>query len=123
MGKPIKFWGSSKSDLTRFPDGAKRVAGFELRKVQQGLEPSDWKAFDAGAGTSGIYEIRVVDAESSGTYRVMYVAKFEDAIHVLHCFQKKTQKTTDADKKIIRDRFSDVREDVQAAITAKKKGK
>ncbi len=72
-----------------------------MGKVQAGLEPTDWKPFDdAGAGTK---EIRVKDA--SGIYRVMYVAKFEEAIYVLHCFQKKTRVTSKQDKTIAEARF------------------
>jgi phage-related protein len=37
-------------------------------------------------------EIRIRDA--AGAFRVLYVAKFGDAVYVLHCFQKKTQKTS-----------------------------
>jgi putative component of toxin-antitoxin plasmid stabilization module len=58
-----------------------------LGKVQAGFEPTDWKPLDdVGAGTR---EIRIRDA--TGIYRVMYVSKFEEAIYVLHCLQKKTQ--------------------------------
>jgi phage-related protein len=72
-----------------------------LGKVQAGLEPSDWKPFDnVGAGTK---EIRIKDA--SGIYRVMYVAKFEEAIYLLHCFQKKTQATGKQDKAIAEARY------------------
>jgi phage-related protein len=72
-----------------------------IRKVQAGLEPADWKPFDdVGPGTR---EIRIRDA--SGTYRVMYVAKFEEAIYVLHCFQKKTQVTSRQDKAIAAVRY------------------
>ncbi len=46
-----------------------------------------------GAGTR---EIRISDAK--GIFRVMYVAKFEEAVYVLHCFQKKTQATSKQDK-------------------------
>lgn len=52
------------------------------------LDPEDWKPFDdVGAGTK---EIRIKD--SQGIYRVMYVAKFEEAVYVLHCFQKKPRR-------------------------------
>ena len=72
-----------------FPEDPRRAAGFQLGKVQAGLEPEDWRAFDeVGAGTR---KIRI--RESSSIYRVMYVAKFEEALYVLHCFQKKTQVT------------------------------
>ena len=72
-----------------------------MGKVQAGLEPEDWKPFDdAGAGTR---EIRI--REASGIYRVMYVAKFEEAIYVLHCFQKKTQATSKHDRAIAAARY------------------
>jgi phage-related protein len=83
--KEIQWVGSSFDDLRTFPDDPRREAGFQLRKVQAGLDPSDWKPIDqVGAG---VREIRIKDAE--GIYRVIYVAKFEEAIYVLHFFQKK----------------------------------
>jgi phage-related protein len=76
-----------------------------LGKVQAGLEPEDWKPFDeVGAGTK---EIRI--REASGIYRVMYVAKFEEAIYVLHCFQKKTQATSKRDRAIAAARYRALR--------------
>jgi phage-related protein len=76
-------------------------AGFQLSKVQAGLDPADWKPFDdVGAGTK---EIRIRDA--LGIYRIMYIAKFEEAVYVLHCFQKKTQATGSRDKRIARARY------------------
>ena len=82
--KQIRWVGSSYNDLLAFPSDARKEAGFQLGKVQAGLEPAGWKPFDdVGAGTR---EIRLRDA--SGSYRVMYVAKFEEAIYVLHCFQE-----------------------------------
>ena len=88
-------------DLVAFPSESRSEAGFQLGKVQAGLEPADWKPFDeVGAGTK---EIRV--KEAGGIYRVMYVAKFEEAIYVLHCFQKKTQATSKHDKAIAQARY------------------
>ncbi|MCD0505299.1 type II toxin-antitoxin system RelE/ParE family toxin [Bordetella petrii] len=87
--------------MVEFPDDPRRDAGFQLSKVQAGLEPDDWKPFDdVGAGTR---EIRIRDA--SGIFRVMYVAKFEEAVYVLHCFQKKTQATSKRDKDIATARY------------------
>jgi phage-related protein len=69
--------------------------------VQAGLEPTDWKPFDEiGSGTR---EVRISDAK--GIFRVMYVAKFEDAICVLHCFQKQSQATSKQDKDIATARY------------------
>ena len=94
--KQIRWVGSAYDDLLAFPRDARKEAGFQLGKVQAGLEPADWKPFDdVGAGTK---EIRIRDA--TGIYRVMYVAKFEEAIYVLHCFQKKTQVIGKRDKAI-----------------------
>jgi phage-related protein len=99
--KEIRWAGSAYIDLLAFPQEPRREAGFQLGKVQAGLEPTDWKSFDdVGAGTK---EIRIKDA--SGVYRVMYVAKFEEAIYVLHCFQKKTQTTSKQDKAIAEARY------------------
>ncbi|WP_341668720.1 type II toxin-antitoxin system RelE/ParE family toxin [Alcaligenes sp. SDU_A2] len=84
-----------------FPVHARRQAGFQLGKVQAGLEPEDWKPFDeVGAGTR---EIRIW--ELGGAFRVIYVAKFEEALYILHCFQKKTQATQHQDKLIASARY------------------
>ena len=99
--KEIRWLGSSYGDLLAFPSETRKKAGFQLGKVQAGLEPEDWKPFDdVGAGTK---EIRIKD--SQGIYRVMYVAKFEEAVYVLHCFQKKTEATTKHDKDIAEARY------------------
>jgi phage-related protein len=90
--KPIKWIGGAKKDLMDFSDDARRQAGFELRSVQQGDLPSDFKPmFIVGRGVEEI-RIRTEDA-----YRIFYVARFEEAIYVLHAFQKKTQKTSRSD--------------------------
>lgn len=99
--KEIRWVGSAYDDLLDFPTEPRREAGFQLGKVQAGLDPDDWKPFDdVGSGTR---EIRLRD--TSGIYRVMYVAKFEEAIYVLHCFQKKTGATTKHDKDIVEARY------------------
>jgi len=68
------------------------------------LDPDDWKPFDdVGAGTR---EIRI--REANGIYRVMNVARFEEAVYVLHCFQKKTRATSKQDKCIAEARYRTV---------------
>lgn len=105
--KPIDWRGSSFKDLLDeniFSIDARRAAGTELRKVQRGVEPDDWKSFEEiGAGTK---EIRIKLAD--GAFRVMYVAKFPEAIYVLHCFKKKTQQTSQHDKEIAKLRYKAV---------------
>ena len=90
--KEIRFCGRSLDVLRGFPSDAKREAGYQLDRVQRGLEPNDWKPMPSIG--SGVREIRIMH---QGQYRVIYVARFADAIHVLHAFQKKTQKTRKQD--------------------------
>ena len=109
--KDIHWVGSSFDDLLAFPKAPRKEAGFQLGKVQAGLEPNDWKPFDeVGPGTR---EVRIRDAK--GIFRVMYVAKFEEAVYVLHCFQKKTQTTSKQDKDIATARYR--------AVVSERKGK
>ncbi len=99
--KDVRFVGCSLDDLKHFPAGARREAGFELSNVQAGLQPSDWKLMNTvGAGA---VEIRIKDA--AGICRVIYVARFEEAIYVLHAFQKKTRKTRKADIELAKARY------------------
>lgn len=91
--KPIAFVGSALDELRDFPEEARREAGYQLDRVQRGLDPDGWKPI-VGTGP-GIQEIRVRDA--SGAFRVIYVASFAEAIYVLHAFQKKTQQTPKRD--------------------------
>ena len=95
--KSITWMGSSLDDIKDdqiFTEVARKEAGHQLHRVQCGLDPVDWKPFEtAGKGTR---EIRI--KLDDGTYRVLYVAKFEETIYVLHCFQKKSQKTSTPDK-------------------------
>ncbi|MDD5241676.1 MAG: type II toxin-antitoxin system RelE/ParE family toxin [Sulfuricella sp.] len=103
--KPLKFIGSSEDDLAAFPNEAKGAAGHELWQMQLGLMPSDWKpVMNIGAGA---YEIRV---HVLGEWRVIYVAKFADAIYVLHAFQKKTQQTSKEDIALASARYKQLKE-------------
>jgi phage-related protein len=102
--KVLKFRGSALTDLRAFPTSARREAGYQLDKVQNGQAPTDWKPM-ATVG-KGVQEIRIRD--EAGAFRVIYAAKFGDAVHVLHCFQKKTQKTSKADLDTAAKRFADL---------------
>ncbi|BAO86927.1 type II toxin-antitoxin system RelE/ParE family toxin [Caballeronia cordobensis] len=99
--KEIRWVGSSYDDICEFPSIARREAGFQLGRLQVGLDPEDWKPFnDVG---SGVGEIRIRDI--NGIFRVMYVAKFEEAVYVLHCFEKRTQTTSKRDIEIAAIRY------------------
>lgn len=91
--KPVEFLGDSLEIVKTFPEAAKRQAGYQLDRVQNGLEPNDWKPMP-GIG-AGVCEIRIRD--SAGAFRIIYIACLADAVYVLHAFQKKTQKTARQD--------------------------
>lgn len=78
--------------------------GHQLDRVQQGLETDDWKPFSTVG--AGVREIRVKGTD--GIYRAMYAAKFEESVYVLHCFQKKTQATSQPDVQLARKRFREL---------------
>lgn len=91
--KQIEFLGDSLEKLRDFPETARKEAGVQLHKVQQGIEPSDWKPMTSVG--QGVREIRIRD--EAGIFRVLYIAKIEDKVYVLHAFQKKTQQTAKRD--------------------------
>ena len=99
--EPLRFVGSSHEDLKKFPDEVRRDAGFNLDAVQRGLEPENWKPMST-VGTN-VKEIRVRDP--SGAYRVIYLAAHPEAVYVLHCFQKKTEKASARDINLAKSRF------------------
>ena len=101
--KSLRFVGSSLDDLKDFPAEARRHVGYELHAVQAGLMPSDFKPM-LNVG-SVAYEIRV---KVLGEWRVIYVAKFDDAVYVLHAFQKKTQKTRKEDIDLAAKRYKQI---------------
>jgi phage-related protein len=109
--KRIRFVGSAKDDLSAFPNAARNRAGHELFMAQVGREPDDWKPMSVVG--PGAREIRVRD--EAGAFRVIYVARFEDAVYVLHAFQKKTQKTSRADLELAKERYRIARELAQGA--------
>lgn len=100
--KPIEFLGDSLRSLRGFPDDAKRDAGYQLDRVQHGLQPDDFKPMPTIG--KGVEEIRVRD--DSGAYRVIYTARLADAVYVLHAFQKKTQATSKRDIELAKQRFA-----------------
>lgn len=95
--------GASLEDLRDFPAEARKEAGYELRRIQRGLMPTDWKPMPSVG--SGVNEIRI---HTQIEHRVMYVAKFEEAIYVLHAFEKKSRQTRDTDLALARERLRQV---------------
>ncbi|MES9993120.1 MAG: type II toxin-antitoxin system RelE/ParE family toxin [Candidatus Thiodiazotropha sp.] len=90
--KGILFIGNSLQVIRAFPGDAKRETGYQLDRVQRGLDPTNWKPMTSIG--QGVREIRI---QEQGQWRIIYIAKFDDAIYVLHAFQKKAQKTPKPD--------------------------
>lgn len=95
--------GSSVEDVRAFPRDARQRVGYELYQVQCGLDPSDWKPM--GAIGAGVREIRI---HTKVEHRVIYIAKFAEAVYVLHAFEKKTRRTKPADVELARRRLAGV---------------
>ena len=102
--KPVSFMGNSLDEVRSFPDGARREVGFQIDRLQRGLDPDDWKPMPTiGAG---VRKIRV--REASGAFRVIYLATLPDAVYILHAFAKKTQATTKRDLDLATTRLRDL---------------
>jgi len=102
--KQVIWMGSSREDLKAFPRAARREIGYQLEQVQEGVDPDDWKPMTTVG--SGVREIRV--RESSGAFRCIYLATRPEGIYVLHCFQKKTRKTSQQDLDLAEKRFKSI---------------
>ena len=99
--KPVKWMGSSRVDIRAFADDARQDAGTQLRRVQNGLDPTDWRPMPS-IGIS-VKEIRI---HAQTENRVIYVAKFGEAVYVLHAFVKKSNKTEKRDIELAKRRFA-----------------
>jgi phage-related protein len=102
-GKPLVWVGSVLEDLRAFPQDARRQTGYQLRRVQLGLMPDDWKAMSSVG--QGVYEVRV---HTELEHRVLYIAKYDEAVYVLHAFEKRTRQTRQADIDLGRQRLAEV---------------
>ena len=95
--------GTTRHELRGFPTDARQVAGVQLWRVQRWLEPNDWKPMPTVG--LGVREVRVhTDLE----HRVIYLAKFDEAVHVLHAFRKRSKRTPKRDLEIARQRFREL---------------
>ena len=99
--KPVRWVGTSRNDIRDLAKDARQDAGTQLRRVQSGLEPTDWKPMPAIG--LGVKEIRIHTLTEN---RVIYVAKFAEAIYVLHVFVKKSEKTEKRDVDLAKRRFA-----------------
>lgn len=98
--KPIQWMGDSLARLREAPSDVSDDAGHQLELVQRGENPLDFRPMPAVG--AGVMEIRV---HSDNEYRVFYIARFEEAVYVLHIFAKKTRKTSKSDLDLGRQRY------------------
>jgi phage-related protein len=105
--KPVRFLGDTLKRLREFPEDARQDAGYQVDRLQRGMQPDDFKPMPAIG--RGVEEIRIWD--ESGTYRVIYTARLEEAVYVLHAFQKKTQTTAKRDIDTAKTRFAELMRD------------
>ena len=101
--KPLLWLGTSRKDVRAFPEVARGKVGHELFLVQQGLAPSDWKPI-ASVG-QGVVELRIHAGEE---FRVIYIARFEEGVYVLHAFDKRSRQTRAVDVELARKRLRDL---------------
>ena len=98
--KPLIWLGDSRDFVRRLPDVTRQVIGYGLDRIQHGTQPTDFKPMP-GIGL-GVYEMRV---HTEREYRVIYVARFIEAIYVLHGFVKKSQRTPMSDINLAATRY------------------
>jgi phage-related protein len=96
--KPLFWVGSSKEDLSEFPDEVKRMMGFALHLAQTGQKHVDSKPLKTFKG-AGVLE--VVQEHDGNAYRAVYTVRFADSVYVLHAFQKKSKKGIATPKSVI----------------------
>lgn len=104
--KDVEFLGTSLEVVRAFPQEARREVGFQIERLQNGLEPDSWKPMKTIG--KGVRELRV--RQSNGAYRVIYLATLPNAIYVLHAFEKKTQATPQKDIDVAIARFKTLNE-------------
>lgn len=100
--EPISFLGDSLQRLRHFPEDARQDAGFQLDQVQRGKQPSDFNPMPSVG--KGVEELRIWD--EAGTYRVVYLARLQDAVYVLHAFQKRSRATSRSDIETAKGRYA-----------------
>lgn len=96
--RELRWQGSSLEDLRGFPEDVQDVMGFALSEVQLGRTPLAAKVMH-GLG-SGVWEIR--DSFQGDAFRAVYVVRFEDAVYVLHCFEKKSHRGSETPREDMR---------------------
>lgn len=101
----IAWEGDSKEVISSLPDRAKYNLGFDLRLLQQGEQPLDYRPMSSIG--PGVFEL--LDQDERAWYRVIYLSRFRDVIHVLHCFEKRSRKAPTKEINTAKQRLKAVR--------------
>ena len=101
----VVWEGDSREILQAFPEDVRQNLGFQLWQLQQGERPSDYRPLPS-IGT-GVFELR--DQDERAWYRVIYLSRIKDVIHVLHCFEKKSREMPRRDFEKARQRLKTVK--------------
>lgn len=105
----VAWEGDSLDVISGFPPAVKEDLGFALYLLQCGQIPSNIRPMTSFG--SGVFEIK--EADERAWYRVIYLSKIGDTIHVLHCFEKESAKTSKRDLETASIRLGRVRERLQ----------
>lgn len=119
--KPLEWIASSRKDIGKFPKEVRQVVGYALDLAQQGEKSPDAKPLKEHGGAS---VLEVVDDYEGDTYRAVYTVRFEEAVYVLHCFQKKSKsgiKTPKQDMEKVESRLKLAEERHKQWLNEKKK--
>ena len=98
--KPIHWVGNSRAVVRAFPAGARREIGYQLFRVQRGLEPSDWRPVSSVG--PGVRELRI---HTRGEFRLLFLATRPEGVYVLHAFSKRRRRTALLDSEVGRARL------------------
>ncbi len=101
----IAWEGNAKEVVSSFPEEARQNLGFQLRLLQQGQQPTDYRPMSTIG--PGVFELR--DQDERAWYRVIYLSRVRSVVHVLHSFEKRSRETPAKEIRTARQRFKAVR--------------
>ncbi len=106
----IHWEGNTREILAGFPERVRADLGFSLWQLQQGKAPKSAARRMQSLGP-GVWELK--ESNETTWYRMMYLSRIDNVIHILHCFEKKTRKTDRRDLEIVRDRLGQVQQRIR----------
>ena len=103
--KKVVFEGDTLQRIRTFPEAAKQRAAYEIERIQRDKEPENWEPFSSvGQG------VREISIHVNGHFRVMYNAHIDNRVHILHAYEKTSQKTRQTDIALAKHSFESILE-------------